>query len=465
MSGRVLIVDDLEPNRRLLKDKLEAEYLDVLAVDSGKAALDATNTERPDLILLDVMMPGMDGFETCRRLKADPKTRHVPVVMVTALGDKEDRVKGLDAGADDFLTKPVDDVALLARVRSLLRLKVVIDELRCREASGLAIGAIERERMTSSEGGRVLIIDNDARQRDRIIKRLNMAGREAFAESDPKTAVERARGAVDLVIVDLGSDAFDALRLCARIRADELTRHVPILAIADGAVSDQAVRALDLGVNDILVGPVDSQELAARVRTQIKHKRYADFLRQTLDSSLEMAVTDQLTGLNNRRFMMGRLKAACDRASRGGPKVAVMISDIDYFKKVNDTYGHDIGDAVLKEFAQRLGSNVRAVDLPCRYGGEEFVVVMPETGLDFARQAAERVRRAICATPFDLPGRSEALAVTVSLGVAEYEDVEETPDKLLKKADEALYRAKQTGRNRVIAARIRRKPDAERQAS
>src|SRR5690606_21177899 len=128
MSARILVVDDLEPNVRLLRAKLEAEYFEVLTADSGFEAIEVARAEQPDLILLDVMMPGMDGFETCQRLKDDPKTRHIPVVMVTALDQQEDRVSGLRAGADDFLTKPIDDVALLARVRSLLRLKAVMDE-------------------------------------------------------------------------------------------------------------------------------------------------------------------------------------------------------------------------------------------------------------------------------------------------------------------------------------------------
>ena len=140
MSARILVVDDIEANVRLLEAKLNAEYYDVSAAYDGPSALVAASSNHPDIILLDVMMPGMDGFEVCRRLKADATTRHIPVVLVTALDGRQDRLAGLKAGADDFLTKPIDDVALFARVRSLTRLKLVIDELRQREASGRKIG-------------------------------------------------------------------------------------------------------------------------------------------------------------------------------------------------------------------------------------------------------------------------------------------------------------------------------------
>jgi two-component system cell cycle response regulator len=142
MSARILVVDDIESNVRLLEAKLSAEYFEVLTAYDGPTALAIAGSERPDIILLDVMMPGMDGFQVCRRLKEDPTTRHVPVVLVTALDGRADRVAGLEAGADDFLTKPIDDVMLMARVRSLTRLKGVIDELRAREASGRRVGVI-----------------------------------------------------------------------------------------------------------------------------------------------------------------------------------------------------------------------------------------------------------------------------------------------------------------------------------
>jgi len=451
MSARILVVDDIESNVRLLEAKLSAEYYDVLTASDGPTALAIAASELPDIVLLDVMMPGMDGFQVCRRLKDDPATRHVPVVLVTALDGRADRVAGLEAGADDFLTKPIDDVMLFARVRSLVRLKAVIDELRAREASGRRMGVIAgaASRLGGS-GGRILIVDDNLRQAERVAAELAVEHRPVI-ESEAYKAVLTARGPVDLVIVNANAKAFDGLRFAAQLRSDEATRSLPILAIADFDERQKAVKALEIGVNDILARPIDPGELAARVRTQIRRKRYTDYLRSNLDHSLELAVTDQLTGLHNRRYMAGQLEALMRRANQGGEPVSLLVIDIDHFKKVNDSFGHDVGDEVLSEFAVRLASNVRAIDLPVRHGGEEFVVVMPDTDLEDARRIAERIRLHAAGAPFRVMGGQELLSVTISIGVACSAGSEDTPTALLKRADEAVYEAKSRGRNRVIA--------------
>ncbi|MBS0294713.1 MAG: PleD family two-component system response regulator [Proteobacteria bacterium] len=450
MTARILVVDDIEANVRLLEAKLTAEYYDVITCYDGATALKLAAEEQPDIVLLDVMMPGMDGFQVCRRLKDDAATRHIPVVLVTALDGRQDRVTGLDAGADEFLTKPVEDLFLFARVRALTRLKLVIDELRKREESGRRLGVIEAAgARLGGTGGRVLIVDDNDRQAQRIATELAIEHRPVI-ESEPEKALLTARGPVDLVIVNAFAKNFDGLRLAANIRSDEATRHVPILAVVDIDERQRVVKALEIGVNDILARPVDPQELAARVRTQIKRKRYTDFLRNNLDQSLELAVTDALTGLHNRRYMTTQLKALGARAIHGGEPVSVLLVDIDHFKSVNDGYGHDVGDEVLKEFAVRLATNVRAIDLPCRYGGEEFAVVMPDTRLEDAQRIAERIRLHVSGSPFRLAS-GEALPVTISIGVATSLGEGDTPDSLLKRADEGLYEAKSSGRNRVVA--------------
>lgn len=451
MTARILVVDDVEANVRLLEAKLTAEYYEVLTAYDGATALNMAAQDQPDIILLDVMMPGLDGFQVCYRLKDDPATRHIPVVLVTALDGRQDRISGLEAGADDFLTKPLDDMVLLARVKSLTRLKLVSDELRKREESGRRLGLIEgvsnRARATS---GRVLIVDDHERQAQRISTELAGEHR-VLVEHDLDKALLTARGPVDLLIVNASSRGFDGLRFAAQVRSDEHSRNLPILAVIDPADRARLVKALDLGVNDILPRPIDAQELAARVRTQIRQKRYTDFLRDKLDYSLEMAVTDQLTGLHNRRYMTGQLDALVERARHGGEPAAVLILDIDHFKAINDTFGHDAGDEVLSEFAVRLATNVRAVDLPCRYGGEEFVIVMPDTRVEDAHRIAERIRQQVAGAPFRVLDGKEQLSVTISIGVAASKGAADTPEALLKRADEALYDAKQGGRNRVIA--------------
>lgn len=450
MTARVLVVDDVPANVRLLHAKLTAEYYDVVCAYDGPEALAAARSASPDLILLDVMMPGMDGFEVCRRLKDDPDTRHVPVVLVTALDGRQDRITGLEAGADEFLTKPVDDVALFARVRALTRLKVLVDELRHREASGRRSGLIETAAARlGGGGGRVLVVDDHERQARRIVDELAVEHR-PILETEPDKALLTARGPVDLMIVNAAAQSFDGLRLAAHVRSDEVTRHLPILAVVDPHERARMVKALEIGVNDLLPRPVDPQELSARARTQIKRKRYTDFLRQNLDSTVEAAVTDSLTGLHNRRYMTGQLQALVRRAARGGDAVSLLLIDLDHFKAVNDAFGHDVGDEVLREFAVRLATNVRAIDLPCRHGGEEFVVVMPDTPLEAALRIAERVRLHVAGAPFRVANGTESLDVTISIGVAASSGEHESPESLLKRADQALYEAKARGRNRVV---------------
>ncbi|MEN3146408.1 PleD family two-component system response regulator [Neorhizobium sp. IRAMC:178] len=454
MTARILVVDDIPANVKLLEARLLAEYFDVLTADDGYKALAICDSTHVDLILLDIMMPGIDGFEVCERLKANPRTAHIPVVMVTALDQPSDRVRGLKAGADDFLTKPVNDLQLISRVKSLVRLKTLSDELRIRADTASNIGL---EDMLKGADGReetaqVLLVDGRASSQERIIKALKpVAG--VIAMSDPQAALfEAAESPVDMVIVNANFDEYDPLRLCSQLRSLERTRFLPLLLVTEMGADDLIVRALDLGVNDYIVRPIDPNELVARVLTQIKRKRYNDRLRMSVRQTIELAVTDGLTGLNNRRYLDNHLKVLFNRAAARSRPLSVCITDIDRFKSVNDVYGHDAGDEVLKEFAARVRSTVRGADLACRYGGEEFVVVMPDTDATSAATIAERLRSIIESQPFHLKAAGIMLNITASLGLACSMQGAETPEQLLKQADRALYEAKNGGRNRVVAA-------------
>src|SRR5690242_11384721 len=250
MTARILVVDDIDANVRRLQAKLQAEYYDVLTAHDGATALAIAAKEKPDIVLLDVMMPGMDGFQVCRRLKDDTETRHIPVVLVTALDGRADRIQGLEAGADEFLTKPIDDVMLFARVRSLTRLKLVIDELRQREASGRRMGVIAgAAARLGGTGGRVLIVDDNERQAQRISAELAVEHRPVI-ETDAEKALLTARGPVDLIIINTIARGFDGLRFAAQIRSDEATRHLPMLGVVDQDERPRLVKALEIGLND-----------------------------------------------------------------------------------------------------------------------------------------------------------------------------------------------------------------------
>jgi two-component system cell cycle response regulator len=453
MTARVLVVDDILSNVKLLEAKLTAEYFDVVTAFNGLECLARVAENAPDIVLLDVMMPGMDGFEVCRRIKSNPKTAHVPVVMVTALDQPSDRVAGLEAGADDFLTKPVDDAALFARVRSLVRLKMMTDELRMRESTGQDMGLIDPAETLADgqQSGRILVIEDRAESVAWLASAL-APGNEVTPVDTFEEALVRVKGDdPDLVIVSLGMRGFDGLRLCSQLRSLPEGRNVPILVVVSEGDRRKLTQALEMGVNDYLSRPVDKNELVARVRTQLRKKRYADRLRHNVQLSLEMAITDQLTGLHNRRYMSRHLDTLVANAGRNGKPTAFVIMDIDFFKSVNDTYGHDIGDEVLKEFAARIAANVRGIDLACRFGGEEFVVVMPDTDVEFAYSVSERLRKSIETTPFRISRAPHALNLTISIGIAGSEGESDTAAALLHRADQALYRAKRSGRNKVVA--------------
>ncbi|MFT6072260.1 MAG: two-component system cell cycle response regulator [Alphaproteobacteria bacterium] len=447
MTGRVLVVDDILPNIKLLEHKLTSEYYEVATATSGFEALSKVKEVAPDIILLDIMMPGMDGYEVCRRLKADPDTAHIPVVMVTALDQPENKIMGLEAGADDFVTKPIDDVALMARVKNLTRLKMMTDELRMRNNTGAHFGIVEEVNNVPIEGN-VLIIETVPLIADKIVKNLPK-GCIATIESNPNLVIDQLQKQnYSLVIVSLNIKGFDGLRICSMIRASENFRKLSIIATGDSDNNTVFLKALEMGVNDFISRPIDYNELFLRVSSQIKRFYYAEQLRKHVENSVEYAITDPLTNMHNRRFLNMHLEKLCAKSIEERKALSVAIFDIDHFKSINDTYGHDVGDKVLVQFADIVKDSIRNFDLAVRLGGEEFLSVMPETDLAYAAAICERIRGKIHDKQFII-SPEKSIHVTCSIGVSTLTD-NETEQNLINRADAALYRAKQTGRDRVV---------------
>ena len=421
MTARILVVDDLQPNIKLLEAKLTNEYFEVCTASDGTSALDEIEKNAPDIILLDVMMPGMDGFEVCKRIRKNPKTMHIPVIMVTALSSSADRIRGLEAGADDFLTKPVNDVAMFARIRSLVRLKMLTDEWLSREKTSNQLGVLRNGKTISSVGysnANILVIEDNKVDHLKIVDTLkkDSANITSIIDLQEAKAILKEK-TFELIIVNLRLRNQDALRFCSHIRANDKTRTTPILMVAEEEDTDKLAKGLDLGMNDYLIKPIDRNELEARSRTQIRRQRYQERLRENYEHSLEMALTDSLTGLYNRRYMKTHLSTIIERQSAAGKNLALLTFDIDSFKQINDKYGHQAGDAVLIDLSARISNNVRNIDTVARIGGEEFITVMPDTDKKIAFTVAERLRQTIANTPFTFPENTEGVNVTISIGM------------------------------------------------
>ncbi|MEM9468989.1 MAG: PleD family two-component system response regulator [Pseudomonadota bacterium] len=452
MSARVLVVDDILPNVKLLEAKLASEYYDVVTATSGPEALDKMKADNPDIILLDVMMPGMDGFEVCQTIKSDPDFAHIPVVMVTALTDVTDRVRGLEAGADDFLSKPLNDTALMARVRSLVRLKMTIDEWRARENTASQLGVSEQTPNAMSEpveGAKVLIVEDMDFEHDKMISTLAQDNDDVTIVPNGPEAMEKvSQEDFDLLVISLNLESEDGLRLCSHLRSSDRTRSIPILMVSEEGDMSRIAHGLEIGAHDYILRPIDSNEFLARVRTQIRRKRFQDRLRSSFEVSISMALTDPLTGLYNRRYFEVHMAKTIEQARRSNKEMALLIMDIDHFKSVNDNYGHGVGDEILKEFADRIQEKLRSFDLVARFGGEEFVAILPDVSEEIAHIVSERLRRSIADEPFKCSAPDGQIDISVSIGgTLISSQTEKTLEELLKRADDALYEAKENGRN------------------
>ena len=455
MGGKILIADDVATNRIVLKVKLASAFYETIQASSGRETLALARSTRPNLILLDVEMPDLSGIDVCRRLKADPATCGIPVVMVTAFREMERKMAALEAGADEVFWKPLDEVVLLARLRSILRAREMAEELWRRQGTARELGLAEPAAAFTRQST-VALVSNDRARRKSCMTELRTYLSDHLVAMEPEGALSDAapEGAPDVFLIGSDLAASGAgLRLISELRSRAATRHSAICVMLPAGARDLAAMALDLGASDLIEAGADASEVALRLRIQCSRKYQADRLRDSLESRLRLAMVDPLTGLHNRRYAMAHLGRIAERATLSGQSFAVMILDLDRFKAINDTHGHAAGDAVLKEVAARLGEVLRPSDLLARIGGEEFLVVLPEADLARASTVAERLRRIIGETPVPLPHDGKAIPVTSSIGLA----IGNAPttaglgvDVLMHSADMALLYAKQDGRNQVI---------------
>ncbi len=458
MAGKILIVDDVATNRIVLKVKLSGARYETIQASTGQEALRMIAQESPDLLLLDIQLPDLNGIEICQRLKSDPATASLPVILITAFPDPQTRIAALRAGADDFMVKPFDELVLLARLRALMRAHETDEELSQRESTCQELGFSDPPAFVEGSPARVCLV---ADSRENAVGWKNAMAR--FMPHDTLYVLDRDE-ALTAAAEPHGPDAYviaadlarpgEGLRLMSELRSRAGSRYAVICIAAREAARETTAVALDLGASDILPAklaePAAAEEGALRLRLQIARKRRHDHLRERVADGLRLALIDPLTGLYNRRYAMPHVARLAERSRLSGRSFAVMVLDLDRFKSVNDTYGHAAGDAVLVEVGRRLTLNLRQIDLVARIGGEEFLIAMPETSLDAARAAAERLCRVMEETPVELRD-GQRIAVTVSIGLALGGGVTGTTpvDQLITHADHALLGSKAEGRNQV----------------
>lgn len=453
MTGRILIVDGLPTNRIVMRVKLATAFYDVFQSHSGADALVNLPANRPDLIIMAQSLPDMEGLDLCRRIRGNPLWADIPVILVQRDADAAQRINALQAGADDVLIHPVDDVVLLARIRSLLRARNAEAELRLRDDTERALGLAE-DTATFVQPAHVALVPTALRDESLVKAATALRGcmSDRITVLQPDDALRNPGNPPEVyVIVESPNGKGNALNLLSDLRSRTETRHAAIIYIAAPDRRPMAAAALDLGADDLMADGMDIQELALRLQKQIARKRTNDRLRANMRDGLRAAVTDPLTGLFNRRYALPHLARLSERAAQVGRPFAVMIADLDHFKQVNDQFGHLAGDKVLTTVAQRLADNLRAADLIARIGGEEFLIVMPDTTHDHALDTASRLCRLIARHPVALGDDVAPVSVTLSIGIAiGPARGGAKPLTLIDLADRALYAAKADGRNQAL---------------
>ena len=448
---KILIVDDEPLNVKLLAAMIPSDQYDTVTAYNGEEALKIVSDLHPDLILLDIMMPGLDGYELTQRLKSDSVSRDIPIVLVTAFGGTDCEIKGLEAGADEFLNKPVNRTELLARVKSLLSLRQYKEQIKSRTCS---INSITQKNKDNSFAENeinlptILVVEDDKMDAKLTLSYLQGEPYQIKLAKDGDEAISRAQQErIDVILLDLILPGKNGFEVCRTLKEKERTQNIQIVAITGLNDLDSKLKGIELGVDDYLVKPVNMHVLRTRVKSLVKKKALLDKLCDRYEMAIHSAITDKLTGLYNRRYFDYFLDLEIKRSSRQKSSLALLMIDIDNFKPINDTFGHLFGDSILNKLGELLKTKIRETDMAARYGGEEFAIVMSNTGLTEAVQVAERIRQSIQAFSF---GTKSSLA-TVSIGIGMYPSDANSLNELIEKSDSSLYKAKRGGKNRVHA--------------
>ena len=455
MIGKILIVDDVSTNRIVFKVKLAAAGYDTVMAGDGATCLRLALTDLPDLVLLDLNLPDMSGIDVLARLKENPLTRRIPVVMFSSEHDPAQRLAALQTGAADFLGRPIDDETLLARLRGLLRARQIVGGFSSHEGElglfGMADAATAYE-----VPGHVALVFNRTEAAMRLRKQLASCSADRLTVLAPEDLYsnQNANGGPDVYLIDADIGApGGGLRVMSDLLSRSASRNAAFCIFNQPGQSQVPAMAFDLGAGDLVDSGVNAPEIAVRLHALVQRKREADRLRASVQDGLRLAMIDPLTGLHNRRYGIAQLNAIATRARQDNTEFAVMVVDLDRFKTVNDRWGHAAGDAVLVEVAARLSVNLRSCDLLARIGGEEFLIALPATPREAASIVAKRLCEATESTPVVLDDGTR-ISVTISIGMTICGGDDPATKghgvaDIVDQADRALMKSKSCGRNMV----------------
>ncbi len=432
----VMVVDDSSTMRTIIKRELEKAGYTVITFSDGMETLAALRwlQDPPDLITLDIDMPRMNGFVCCEQIRAwetegviGQANSRIPILFVSANDNLENRRRGFHLGSLEFISKPFGRGEITAAVNKVLRPQATY--------SGMTVLVVEDN-------------FNLRRMVGNCLERIGIRVLEAENGSQAFQLVRDNLAHIDMCIVDYAMPVMQGDEFIHLARQLPEAEHLPMLAISGAGESEAILRMFRAGTNDYLVKPFIAEELLARVQVHLQLRRYMHSLEEMNRNLYDKAVNDALTGLRNKRFFQESFEEMFARTLRSRSDISCLFFDLDHFKRVNDTCGHAFGDYVLKTVGQLLKKNLRIGDLAARFGGEEFVVVLPNTNLTQALIVGEKIRLLVETHHFSDQGRQ--WPVTVSIGVATYKyDQPDSAAGLLQLADEALYLAKNGGRNRV----------------
>jgi two-component system, cell cycle response regulator len=451
--NKILIVDDEPLDVKLLEASLSREDYRVFSAHDGPTAVEKVETIQPDLILLDIMMPSIDGYEVTRRLKTSAKTRDIPIILITSLTGIDDKNKGMQAGADEFLNKPVNTTELLARVKSLIRLKKYQEQLKSRNKSEVSF-VKSTQSIASSKPEKempvVLLVEDN--ENDLRLLRAHLNG-QSYQMKYVRTGEEALsfclKHKTDLLILDVILPGINGFGVCRQLKNNDATRKIQILMVTSLNDLESRIKGIEFGADDFLIKPIHKDEFIVRVRALLRKKSYLDMLSKKYEPALYAAITDKLTCLYNREYLNHFLDYEIKRCNRQNQTMGLVMLEIEDFKAVNDTYGHLTGDRILEKFGTLIKNQIREIDVAARYGGEKFAVVLTYVNQAQAEGIAERIKKTVSAFDFFNQQKGPALKMTISLGIGLYPEHAKTVAGLVEKADKALYCAKKDGKNIV----------------